>query len=123
MHKGSSAVVLLASQLWRPMSKPEVVLKLSFDSELLATSMFFAIEMPFFEVHTLDMVGQSAFGVEHSNTLGITASQLWSVDRAVSSTLNHSPTTRPTQFQVDFISCHKKQEVRSMKLETRRKKI
>ena len=77
MHKGSSAVVLLASQLWRPMSKPEVVLKLSFDSELLATSMFFAIETPFFEVHTLDMVGQSAFGVEHSNTLGIAASQLW----------------------------------------------
>ena len=50
-NKGSSAFVLLANQLWRPMSMSEVVLNLLFASELLATAILFAIETPLFEMH------------------------------------------------------------------------
>ena len=74
-HKGSSAVVLHASQLWCPVIMPEVVLNLLFAFELLATSILFAI-MPLFEVHKPDMIGQTACGVKHSSALGIVADQL-----------------------------------------------
>ena len=75
-HKGSSAVLLLASQLWCSVSMPEVVLNILFPSKLLSTSILFAIETPFFEVHRLDMTGQRACRVEHSSALGIVAHQL-----------------------------------------------
>ena len=75
-HKGGSAVVLLASQPWCPVSIAKVVLNLLFASELLVTSMHFAIETPLFEVHRFDMIGQSDCRVEHSSALGIVAHQL-----------------------------------------------
>ena len=74
-HKGGSAVVLLASQLWRSVSMSKVVLKILFASELLSTSILFAIETPL-EVHKPDMIGQTACGVKHSSALGIVADQL-----------------------------------------------
>ena len=75
--KGCSAVVLLANQSWRPVSMSEVVLNLLFSSKLLATSILSAVESPLFEMHILDMLGQSTWVIEHSITLGIVAHQLF----------------------------------------------
>ena len=75
-HKGSSAVLLLASQLWCSVSMPEVVLNILFPSKLLSTSILFAIETPLFEVHRLYMLGQHVCRVEQSIALGIVADQL-----------------------------------------------
>ena len=70
-HKSSSAV--LADQLGRPMSTAEVVPKLLFASEFLATSLLLAIERFFFEVHRPNMCGQVARVGKFSSALLIVA--------------------------------------------------
>ena len=51
VHKGGSAVALLASQLGSPMSRAEMILKLLFDSELSTTVRLQARDRLLLEVH------------------------------------------------------------------------
>ena len=73
-HKCSSAVGLLASQLWRSVSTAEVILKLLLPSELLDAPLLHTAKTLFFEVHILDMIGQTGCGFEHSSAVGLLAS-------------------------------------------------
>ena len=73
-HKGSSAV--LANQLWRPMSTAEVVPKLLFASEFLATPLLPTTEPPFFAVHSPDVFVQAGSVGKCRGALNIAAHQL-----------------------------------------------
>ena len=69
-HKCSSALVLLANNLGRPMSITEMVLKGLLSTKLLATSLLNTDKGLFFEVYSLDVSGQGACGIEHNSALG-----------------------------------------------------
>ena len=73
-HKSSSAV--LADQLGRPMSTAEVVPKLLFASEFLATPLLLAIERFFFEMYRPYVSGQVARIGKFGSALVIVAHQL-----------------------------------------------
>ena len=76
MHKGSSAVAVLANQFWCPVSTAEVVFKPRFTAKLFPTFLLQAIERFLVQVHSPPVCGQAAKGGKNRSALGVTAPQL-----------------------------------------------
>ena len=76
MHKGSSAVAVLANQFWCPVSTAEVVFKPRFTAKLFPTFLLQAIERFLVQVHSPHVYRQGAKGGKIRSTLGVVAPQL-----------------------------------------------